>query len=340
MQKNDGVKIVIFTEAGLEKGYGHLTRCTALYDSAVKFGIEARLVVDSDSDIGRIMGERVHEVLNWKENIEKYSLESQYVIVDSYFANEDVCADIVKRAKKVVFIDDYGRIDYPGGIVINPILRCPPNLYNGNSSATYLSGIEYVILRNAFDSCISRELNQDIREVFVSLGGADAAEATGAVIKALNKCEVSGCIINLVITKAYKNDADYFECLNFELGQKNVLIVHKDLSDGEMYELMKRCDFAISAAGQTINELVSVQLPFLCLRCAANQDNNIGALKELGIIKNSVDCISADRGNLINTLIAAINKTAEFEKRKEQLAAMQSLHIQGGSARILKELLT
>ena len=51
--------------------------------------------------------------------------------------------------------------------------------------------------------------------------------------------------------------------------QKKNIIVHTDVK--EMWELMAKCDLAISAAGTTLYELCAIGVPTICFSFADNQ---------------------------------------------------------------------
>ena len=58
-------RVIIFSEAGQNLGFGHLTRCSALYDEIHKRGIEVVLVVFG-KEIENLLGKRKNILVDWK----------------------------------------------------------------------------------------------------------------------------------------------------------------------------------------------------------------------------------------------------------------------------------
>ncbi len=63
------IKIKIFTEGSEKIGFGHLSRCAALYDEAIRQGFSAELFIqvsDYDFTTNSILSNRRYSVVNWQ----------------------------------------------------------------------------------------------------------------------------------------------------------------------------------------------------------------------------------------------------------------------------------
>lgn len=58
-------RVIIFTEGGQDIGFGHLTRCSALYDEIDKRGIEVVLVIYGKG-IENLLGKKKYILVDWK----------------------------------------------------------------------------------------------------------------------------------------------------------------------------------------------------------------------------------------------------------------------------------
>lgn len=329
-------KIYILTEAGSKFGYGHLTRCSALYDEAVNLGIEAKLFVDADCEIKEILEHRKHEVLDWRNKTSLLDFQGVYAIVDSYHADEYLCKYICDNAKATLFLDDFARIDYPGGIVVNPALMVPEDFYAQHKKATYVFGKDFVILREPFREQYCKHVSEQVKNILISLGGSDFSELVGTILAAVNMSELTDAQINLVITSNYRNTDLYYQLIDEK--KRNHLSLNQNLSADEMCGLIVESDFAIIGGGQTINELISMTTPFICLKCASNQENNTRAIKDLQIVEDCIDIIENE--NLkIAQLTESINKMLDLKQRKKLIGNMEKIDVKKGCSLIIDRLL-
>lgn len=108
------LKVAFFTEAGTNIGMGHLVRSYTLYEKFSE-NFDTDFFLDSDVDFS-----------NNFSNIKKFQwdsffLEKKYdvIFIDSYLASSEIYSLVSKSCKLTVYIDDFGRIDYPKGIILN-----------------------------------------------------------------------------------------------------------------------------------------------------------------------------------------------------------------------------
>lgn len=133
------LKITVFTEAGGGYGYGHLSRCNAVVDAFAAFGFAAELVARGE---GRA---------DWESD--KAAFEGcDIVVVDSYTAAVDAYITASQKAKVCVWLDDFGRLSYPKGIIHD----CS----------------EKPLLRKEFWSAAKKDISQSVQTVFINLGSA------------------------------------------------------------------------------------------------------------------------------------------------------------------------
>ncbi|KKK38903.1 hypothetical protein WQ57_06015 [Mesobacillus campisalis] len=277
------MRVLIFTEGGSQIGLGHISRCSSLYDELENRGIEVEFIINSDIEQFEIIKDKQYKVVNWltKNFLTNYINRDDYCIVDSYLAGEELYKIISDQAKKVLFIDDNARINFPEGIVVNPCLSTEAVRYPKNDTNCYLIGPKYIILRSPFVQVKREHINSQIKEVLITLGGSDIYNLTPSILTQLSsKPDIT---FNVVIGNAFENIK---EIKSF--GSKNVNF-YENASAEEMKSIMLRSDFAITAAGQTIYELISTQTPFIPIKVIENQQNNILALKELDLVEETLE---------------------------------------------------
>lgn len=252
------MRIQIFTEGGRAIGLGHLSRCYSLYEEALRQKREVHLTYQGDAtDVVFLKGPQITHA-QWRSQayIEREVDEHSLCIVDSYLADASVLKAFSDRAKAVFFIDDYNRLPYPKGTVVQPFLsKAPP-------SKTVLTGQAYIILRRPFVGVNRVKTKRVAHRVLVMMGGTDSQNLIprllDGVVKRFPEIEfhfvIGGGTLPVEAANAYG---------------------HCNLSAEEMKAQMLSCDFALSAAGQTVFELMATQTPFIPIQVADNQQANI-----------------------------------------------------------------
>jgi UDP-2,4-diacetamido-2,4,6-trideoxy-beta-L-altropyranose hydrolase len=322
-------RIVIFTEAGTNPGLGHITRCSALYDAAINLGYRCELVVFSDmNDIEQLAG-RESIVVDWKESdfIESYLNKDDFCIIDSYLADYKTYQSITDKSQKCIYIDDTARLDYPiGGIIVNPSLHFDVSRYNGKEC---YNGMEYVILRKEFLDCQRTGINENVKQILVTMGGSDPRNITPIVLKLLNE-HFTDLKVKVIIGKAF----NYIDKIEEQVGSNIELIFDADAQT--MKKTMMQSDFAISAAGQTIYELLATQTPFIPIQVIDNQSFNVKGLWRYKLVGNVVYCESV---NFIEELTCAINSMESYDNRFGLYYKYKDLFDGFGGKRVISKLL-
>jgi len=267
--------VVILTECGNEFGYGHLMRCLAIGHGFREKGIIVSFFIRGTSDVGDILKDFQYYTVDWLE--QSVDIKDKIVIVDSYYADENFCKRIYTDSKNVFFIDDYNRISYPGGFVLNSVIGAEDIGYPANSKIRYLFGPKYHLLRREFWDVPEKVIYDNVEKILITFGGSDITNHTPGVLEILinNYPELEK---HVIIGNGFSNIKE----IETVADKKTVMIYHPDA--GRMRQEMLDCDIAISGAGQTIAELARVGVPTYCIKVAENQKIIIENWKRTGFI--------------------------------------------------------
>ncbi|NQT22165.1 MAG: UDP-2,4-diacetamido-2,4,6-trideoxy-beta-L-altropyranose hydrolase [Candidatus Omnitrophica bacterium] len=282
-------RVMILTEAGKNIGYGHLTRCISLYQAFEEKGIAPELLIEGDKSIPSLIKGMNFQIFNWRRERSKLSKklkQSSIIIIDSYLANKSIYEGIARNEyNELVAIDDYDRLDYPEGVVINPSIYGEDLAYSARKEINYLVGKKYIMLRKEFWNIPAKVINRELKNVLITFGGVKQK----GLIHGIVRCLKNKFNFNLFITENKKI-----------FGAK------------EMIELMLKADIAISGGGQTTYELARVGLPVIGICYADNQKLNLESWQRKGF----VEYIGwhNDEGILLR-LENAINKILPYEDR-------------------------
>ena len=269
--------LVIFTEGGARCGFGHVTRCSALYDEALVCGLDPRFVVNGDEEALRVIGERRVELVDWRYEafVRTRLAPESFAVVDSYLADREVYGWISAACRRALYIDDNQRMAYPAGVVVNPSLYGHMLEYPQTPGVSYLLGPQYVILRPEFRQLLPWVLRTELQRVLVTLGGADVLNLTPRIVRVLNE-HFPGLEKHVVIGPGFTNLSE------IETEGNERVVLHHQPDAARMRDLMLTCDLAVSAAGQTVHELLATGLPFVAIEVVDNQRNNIQGLLRIG----------------------------------------------------------
>jgi UDP-2,4-diacetamido-2,4,6-trideoxy-beta-L-altropyranose hydrolase len=325
------MKVKIFTEGGKNIGLGHISRCTSLYNEVSKRKIKVDFIINGDlRDVDLLNGINfINE--NWID--EKYLINNiladDYVIIDSYKAEKVIYDVIAELSKKALFIDDIGRLDYPKGIIVNPALDASYIDYSQSPNSILLSGPEYVILRLPFIGVERENLFKRIKRVLITMGGTDIRELTPFIVNTVCKKRLD-IEFDIVIGSKWLEDQYNPIC-----GSGNIS-THANINATQMMHLMVSSDLAITAAGQTIYELLATQTPFIPIQIIENQENNIRSLLKYNPEQIVLKYDDEDLGDSILEALK-INNTGTY--RQEQNMKYRELVDGYGSKRIFDKLL-
>lgn len=256
-------RVVIFTEGGDNIGFGHITRCSALYEELVGRDIKTIFVVYGNN-IDEILERKEYINIDWKniEFLKDFLKKDDYIIIDSYLANLEIYSFISNNTKKCMYIDDNNRIKYPKGIILNPVLYEDLEYKTTNP---ILRGKDYIIVRKEFLK--KTEPLKKETDVLITLGGTDIRNLTPKLIKILQEINFNFNIA-IVIGKAFDNKKE------IEALKTDKISLFYNISAIEMRNLILKSKFVICGCGQSINEMLILKANFLPILIADNQLND------------------------------------------------------------------
>lgn len=305
------MKVFILTEAGQKVGFGHLSRCSAVYHAFLRRGIKPVMIVNGDQGIGDFLKGIHHDVFDWLGSFQELLSRvagADIVFIDSYLADEAKYRDIASTVTLTACIDDYKRIRYPQGVVINGLIYAPQMNYPRVKGVEYLLGTRYAFLRKAFWKVSSKKISPQIKNIFMTFGGSDFLDLAPQTLKKIveNYPDVQKTI---VISQFHKN----INAVKNAADKRTKIVV--DASETEMKRLMLQADVAVSAAGQTLSELAVLGVPGVAVCVADNQRYNWKAWTKRGFIAAQPSASSIAKG-LSQLQNSAVRKRSSVQLRK------------------------
>lgn len=275
------MNIHILTEGGRVSGFGHVARCSALYDAFCAKGARPNLIINGDNSISGLLSNRKYKILNWLNDkrvlSEVAKKRDSVVIVDSYSAGIGFYKKLSEEVDLPAYLDDYKRFDYPRGVIINGAIGAERIGYPARKDVRYLVGAKFAPLRKEFWDAPRKLIRKRIGKVMLIFGGNDKRNIMPKMLDCIKKDRTLEK--EMVVGKASRN-ANYVKRL-----KGGMVKFTYDPSVPHLKRIMIESDLAISAAGQTLYELAMIGVPTIAIGIADNQAMNIKGWRQAGFIE-------------------------------------------------------
>lgn len=326
------MKVLILTEGNKKIGFGHITRCLSLYEAFIEKNINPQLIINGDNSIRTLVNGIQYISFNWlknKKKLFKIVLKSDILIIDSYLSDKNLCEQLSKTTKVILYVDDFNRLAYPKGFVLNAAIDSIDLPYPKSNNIKYLLGTKYALVRKKFQLAKKNKLKKNVNSILITLGGSDKRKLTFPIIMMIKKM-LPNIIKNVIIDQSH---ADLKKIISL----KNKLThVYIRPTIAELVKMINTVDIAISAGGQTILELVKLGVPTIAIVVANNQELQVKSLYKLGAIEYSGNW--KDKKLLIK-LKKSIIRITKFQKRKEMIQKGIRLIDGKGPGRVIRILI-
>ncbi len=300
------MNIGIFTEGGKAIGMGHVTRCLSLYDGFVDLGITPGLFLLEGSPLNDLLPVSFQKI-DWQNTKEIASLfeKQDVIIIDSYKAPQEIYDLATKTNKTIIAFDDDFRVQYPASIhLLNGAVGAEK--LNYSQKEKHLLGLPYFPLRKELGTIKPKEYQKEIKNILITIGGADPLNLTPFLIKWIQASD-SSIQLNVLITSNFEKSTEILA-----LSSPTVQI-HANLAFSDILLKMQAADVCISGGGQTLYELAKCGVPTIAVEVSGNQQGNIKGWMAEGFITEVLKAQEITEEKLIKA-IQALN---DVQKRKE-----------------------
>lgn len=328
--------LVIRADADRQMGTGHAMRCLALAEAwrdqggAVHWlaaswlpALDARLAAEGiaftrldaaagSPDDARLTAETARD------------RGAAWSVIDGYHFTA-AFRETVAGDSRVLLLDDLVTADLTAADVVvnpNPVVR---ERYGSVPVDTQLlCGPTFALLRREFRRIEPSPAQDDSLRVLVTMGGADAQNATALVLNALTHLPQPALAIDVLVGTANPHGA----CLAaLAAASPHTVTVMTDVTKPST--VMARADLAIVAAGTTTWELAALGVPSLLLITADNQRAVAGPMAALGGAVNLG--LASDRG--VATLADALAPWLTDSAARRTLGERARTIVDGDGAR-------
>lgn len=246
-------KVAIYVNGNNKRGTGHIYRALEIAD---EFYCKPDIYYDINQTDSKIFGDTTHNLipvdgiadLFQKVKKEEYSLFINDILTTSidYMIG---LKRVLPNAKIVNFEDD-GEGVYKADLVFNA-------LYHDSEIPQIYAGEKYYICAKTFLFYDPIKINKNVKNVFISFGGADPQNYSDRLLKIISKPEYKKYNFTIALGRAKYNVEQLLE-----YNSDNIKVVY-DVKN--MPELMSNCDIAMTSRGRTGYELALLGIPSIAM---------------------------------------------------------------------------
>jgi len=278
------MRILVRADGDAAIGTGHVMRTLAIAERVRADGGEAILLAATlDPALGRRVKQSGIEVLTHArepgsaadadEVIAAASAQAcDWVVVDSYDAGASFQERLRSAGLRVLLVDDYAASDrISADVLVNQNVFASREMYDGRISgeAQLLLGPSFAMLRSEFvRAATNRRISAPATRILITLGGADPANVSGRVLDAIRSvtADPAGDVSAIVVAGASNPHVE-----QLVRDQARDPRVEVRTSVDNMVPLMEWADLAISGAGITVYELLSLGVPTCAIPIVPSQ---------------------------------------------------------------------
>lgn len=352
------MRIAFRADASLQIGTGHVMRCLTLADALRVRGAQSTFICRPHAGhLLDLIKQRGHKAIalspaddafiapadpfhakwlgtDWASDAAQTSqaLGAQVVdwlVVDHYALDRRWEQALRPLTRRIMAIDDLADRPHDCAMLLDQNLGRQSQDYGGLLSrhTQTLIGPTYALLRPEFvqwrEYSLQRRNKPQLKNLLITMGGVDQANATGQVLAALTHCELP---TDLRITVVMGPTAPWLVQVQ---AQATAMSRPTEVLAGvnNMAQLMAESDLCIGAAGGSAWERCALGLPTLVLILAANQHSGAMALQTHGAA-----LFAADPQQLIEQMkeLFTLEKQSSVLRKMSQTAA-QLTHGDGAS---------
>lgn len=340
--------IFIRTDGNAKIATGHLVRCLCITQALENLGKKVNFLV-SDEESQNLLNTLSSSIFSGTtfsyetfrlKNAEYQCLElelpeliqllknatSPILFIDSYYVTPAYLAALSPYTK-LAYLDDLQSFDVDADLVINydviPLARQSSYEHFYSKAKKCLLGAKYTPLRPQFQNQ-TFDIKNTVQNVLLTTGGSDPYQFCETMIPYFLTMN-PGITLHIIIGKLY-SPSTITTLENFAQSSTFVKL-HRNVNN--MAELMKQCDFAISAAGTTLYELCAIGVPAISFTFADNQILMAETFSEAGGIPYAGDIRYETTTNtsVDNNLTTESETNVSVKTTKEQVVSYINLEM-------------
>ena len=247
-------KVGFFVNGNNVMGTGHVYRVLELAD---EFYCKPDIYYDKNITDVRIFGNTTHNLIGvdgTKELLKKCKEEKYTLFINDTLSTEVSYMEKLRETSnniKIINFEDDSLGASKADAVINALYS------NGDSKNSYF-GEKYYICPKTFMFYNKIDINDKVKNILITFGGADPQNYTDRILKMISKKEYSNYNFTVILGRAKKSIDSLMEYDKRE----NIKVLY-DVRN--IAEIMSKTDIAITSRGRTGYELATLGVPTIAM---------------------------------------------------------------------------
>lgn len=264
-------KVAFYVNGNNKRGTGHIYRVLELAD---EFNCKPDIYFDINQTNIEIFGTTTHNLIavDGISDLFKKCKEKQYDL----FINDILTTSIdymigLKRVlpnAKIVNFEDDGEGTYKADLVFNA-------LYHDSNLPQVKVGEAYYICSKSFLFYNPIKINEEVKNVLITFGGADPQNYTDRLLKIISTEEYKNYNFKVILGRAKQNVETLMNYNKYD----NINVLY-DIKN--MPEIMSSCDIAITSRGRTGYELAILGIPTIAMSQNTREEKHTFVSNENG----------------------------------------------------------
>jgi UDP-2,4-diacetamido-2,4,6-trideoxy-beta-L-altropyranose hydrolase len=325
--------LVCRVDGSSKVGIGHIMRCVALAEM-LRDEFEITFVMFMpDEEVKKIVkAYNLPLIILTEQKDTSYIDDSDIIVLDGYWFDNNYVRLIKNKNKKVIQIDDLVGSEFFADIVINHAIGVDYSKSVLQGTKKILVGNDYALLRKeflAFDS--KKKESIGFNNITINMGGADPQNYTLKLLKALKDTPSEIINVHVLIGNAY-SFKDQLKTWIAQNGHFNIAL-RENLNAAEIILLFKSSSLFICPASTVVYEAAATGVPIGCFLTADNQKNIYDGLVKTRSVFPLGDLQNLSDVGLVNTLKNLFKEYRADKKRTDHTRTL----IDGLSGKRIKE---
>ncbi|WP_333804782.1 UDP-2,4-diacetamido-2,4,6-trideoxy-beta-L-altropyranose hydrolase [Sulfurospirillum sp.] len=266
------MKTLIRSDSSSTIGLGHVMRNLVFAKN-----LEGEVIFACQNLEGNIIDSIPYEVRILKSNdadelIELIkTLHVKLLVIDHYGIDAQFEQKIKEATKvKILSFDDTYELHHCD-ILLNHNLSADAKRYKNlvPKKCELRCGSLYTLIRNEFRE-EKKQAREKIYDVFIAMGGTDATNITLSILKTLPQ-KLRICVLSTMA------NAHLGELQNYAQGKPNIAL---HVNSNEVAKLLHQSRFAIVTPSVMVHEVLFMEVPFIAIKVAHNQDDMFAYLQK------------------------------------------------------------
>ncbi len=369
MIHNSKLLIVIRVDSSFEMGVGHLMRCLTLAENFSQHSVDIHFICrQHPGHLIELLQQKNYQVhtlvssstdnqaahkdfrnqyddwlnVSWQEDARQTRAvlheisKVDWLIVDHYALNKSWEQKIRPYVSKIMVLDDLANREHDCDVLLDQTFARERKDYENlvSNDCHLLLGSDYGLIPTQFlrarkTALKRRELNAEVKNILVSMGGSDPNNVTQFVVDSIQQSNLDMRVDIVFGSRALHRDS-VKACV--DAGHSSNIKIHDNVTN--FPEMMLDADLAIGAGGTTSWERCCLGLPTLMITTAENQIKIANELDRVGAVKYIGKAGQVGGSELVSSLQNFIDQPALLKKMSNIAANICDGY---GAARVVME---